>query len=406
MTELSVSSSTRLNVLIVGGGLCGLATAISVTLAEHKATVFEAASRSHPFGSGIQSSPNGTRILSRWGMNEILEPVITVPETFQLHSLNGELVSLRENFAQEVVKKYKSPFWTVHRVDLQTGLLRRARDLGVDIHYSSRVSKVGNEGTTIQLTNGDTCRGDLVVIADGTWSALRLELFGMTANPQPTEYMCYRITVDVARVHDQELLEIVNTPQCRTWIGPGGYVVGYPIRAGRLFCLQVIVKDNSNQGDLSLGAITEELKLRFEKWDRILITMLGAVQRANKWRLVQVPPPPLETSPGEMYVLAGDCYHSLLPFLAQGLNMGLEDAATLGSLLGNVTSTTQLPKAVVMYHKLRTARAMRILEETDAYRENLQLTNGEHEKTSCKAQDLIWSYDAYKEAEVAYLTEL
>lgn len=105
------------------------------------------------------------------------------------------------------------------------------------------------------------------------------------------------------------------------------------------------------------------------------------VLRSKVARLINeihtVPPPPTMVSPEAACVLAGDCCHSLHPFLAQGLNLGLEDAATLGQLLSHVTSSNQLSKALALYNRLRTARAGKLLDET-----NIQVDKLEPQKES------------------------
>lgn len=87
------------------------------------------------------------------------------------------------------------------------------------------------------------------------------------------------------------------------------------------------------------------------------------------------------TSPERTCALAGDCCHSLHPFLAQGLNLGLEDAATLGQLLSHVTSPDQMSQAVASYDRLRTDRARKILNETCAQVEKLRGLGGELQKS-------------------------
>lgn len=86
------------------------------------------------------------------------------------------------------------------------------------------------------------------------------------------------------------------------------------------------------------------------------------------------------SSPEQTCVLAGDCCHSFHPCLAQGLNLGLEDAATLGQLLSHVTSPKQLSKMVASYDRLRTDRARKIFDETSAQVEKLRWSGGELEK--------------------------
>jgi salicylate hydroxylase len=269
MPEALNPSPLMLHVLIVGGGLCGLATAISVTIAGHKATVFEASDSVHSFGSGLQSSPNGTRLFSRWGLDEILKPVTTTPKVLHIHNFDGMRLARRENFDQDIKKNYGASLSTVHRVDLQAGLLRRARELGARVHYSSRVTGLDTSGPGIQLTNGEIHVGDLVVVADGTWSAMRSEVLEMTINPQRTREIAYRITIERGKVQDKELLALMKVPQMRVWVGHGSYAVGYPVKGARQFCVLLIVADDLHQGGSMPSTIVEELRLRFQNWDPV-----------------------------------------------------------------------------------------------------------------------------------------
>lgn len=134
-----------------------------------------------------------------------------------------------------------------------------------------------------------------------------------------------------------------------------------------------------------------------------LKTIFGAAQRVNKWQLVHgnnsrskchsergfatdqrraVPPPPAMISAEATCVLVGDCCHSFHPFLTQGLNLGLEDAATLGHLLSRVGSSNQLPKALALYNRLRTDRARKLLDETCVQVEKLHQPVDELQKHS------------------------
>lgn len=103
-----------------------------------------------------------------------------------------------------------------------------------------------------------------------------------------------------------------------------------------------------------------------------------------------VPPPPTMTSPQPTCVLAGDCCHSFHPLLAQGLNLGLEDAASIGQLLSHVTSPDQLSEVVASYDRLRTDRARKIFDDTCAQLVKLRCFSGgfqnhPHEKSLDRA---------------------
>lgn len=271
MTEAPGSSplpaSAALDVLIVGGGLCGLAVAISVALSGHRAIVFEAFETVHPFGSGLHISPNGTRLLSRWGLGDILNPVVTSPRVLQIHDLSGAPLAIREGYSEDILRLYQFPLWTLHRVDLQRGLARRATDLGCQIHYSSHITDIDSSKRTITFANGEERRGDLVVVADGTWSMLRRKVLGQNIIPQQTGYTAYRITVDRERVHDRDLLDLMSSTQSRLWAGQGSYALSYPIRGGIQLSVLLITPTNTPLGTANTSVVVEELKKLAESWD-------------------------------------------------------------------------------------------------------------------------------------------
>lgn len=263
------SSNGSLDVLIVGGGLCGLAVAISIALSGHRASIFEAFETIHPFGSGVQLSPNGTRLFSKWGLGDILDPVLTTPQALQIHNFNGEILASRDDYAEEILRRYQFPLWTLHRVDLQRGMTRRAIDLGVQIHYSSRVIDIDSSKTTITFANGEKRQGDLVVVADGTWSTLRGKVPGQDISPRPTGYAAYRITVDRRQVPDRDLLDLMSSSQSRMWISRDSYAICTPIRGGTQLSVQLITTSNVSPGSVSTSVAFEELKKLAESWDSV-----------------------------------------------------------------------------------------------------------------------------------------
>ncbi|KAH6646141.1 hypothetical protein BKA67DRAFT_663999 [Truncatella angustata] len=420
-----VPTPIPLNVLIVGAGPAGLATAISVTLAGHNATIFESSDQPHPFGSGFQCSPNGTRLLLRWGLEEILKPVASSHKLLQIYDIRGKLILQKRNHEGEFSQRDGSPLWTFHRVDFQAGLLQRATELGVRVHYSARITDLETSKPEIRLTNGQTHRGDLVVVADGTWSTLRSKVLGRVIRPEPTGDLAYRITISRGQIQDETVRNSMQLPQIRTWIAPGAHVVGYSMRKGTQYSLLLLLPHASSKETGNMAAIAEEMRKRAEGWDPTLTAMLKSVQKVNKWCLVQgantVPELTTLVSPQATCVLAGDSGHSMRPFLGQGLSLGLEDAGTLGSLLAHVENPSQLPKALSLYERLRMSRAKSIRQETGRLATCSQFENAEpyaaatteiassqeygnmYKRAHTKAQEWIWSYDAYEEAERAYL---
>ncbi|KAI1495692.1 hypothetical protein F5X99DRAFT_402723 [Biscogniauxia marginata] len=409
----------QLKVLIVGGGLFGLAAAISVALASHQVTIFEAHSGPHEIGAGLQSSPNGTRLWAKWGLSNILEPLVAAPTALQIRDYDGTLLAQRQDYDVEINRRYGHPLWTMHRRDLQTSLVHRARELGVEILYSTRVNEVDISKPAVNTQKG-THKGDIVIVAGGVWSSLRSHVIGKRVDPEPTGDMAYRITVDYDQLSGEKDLQTwMHEPMIRIWIGPRSHAVAYPVRGTRQLNIVLLVQDDIREGqDSKMAAELPEMRKHFEGWDPILNKILGTVERVHKWRLMQLPPLGTWRSPQGTTVMGGDCCHAILPYMAQGLNLGLEDAAILGYLLGRVTCKDQIPKATAMYEDLRIVRTARMLDETRKHAEYFHTSDerlrtvraaelsrsfhSDSDWTHPKEQRWIWSYDAYEEAEKAY----
>lgn len=262
------SSNEPLDVLIVGGGLCGLAAAIATAVSGHRATVFEAFNDIHSFGSGVQLSPNGTRLLSKWGLGDILDDVLTNPRALQIRDLSGKILASRSENSEEMLRRYRSLTWTFHRVDLQRGLTRKATELGVRIQYSSRIVDIDSTNTTITFMNGKNRSGDLLVITDGTWSTLRRKVVGQDILPRTVGYTAYRMTADRRQVQDREVLDLMSNAQSLLWTGRDSYVHCFPMRKGTELSVLLITTTNASTANKSAtSSDVEELQKLAEGWD-------------------------------------------------------------------------------------------------------------------------------------------
>ncbi len=156
------------HVLVIGAGLCGLGAAISIALEGHQVSVFESAPQLHQAGAGIQITPNGVRILRRWGVTEELTSKAATPETLSIIRYDGrKVLAYRGNYREEIETRYGEPIWCLHRIDLQKALATRAEKLGVRLFFDSRVCDVDFERPAVICKNGHTREGDLIIAADG-----------------------------------------------------------------------------------------------------------------------------------------------------------------------------------------------------------------------------------------------
>ncbi|KAI9775673.1 MAG: hypothetical protein M1839_000940 [Geoglossum umbratile] len=417
-----------LHIVIVGAGLCGLGVAISTALSTSThvtppvITILESASELRELGAGLQVTPNGSRLLRRWGVHVPGESK-AMPKVLDIRRWDGsQVVAYRGDYVDEMERRYGAPWWCFHRADLHDALSKRASELGVCVRLGATVSSVEtnkHDGTTaVVLDCGERVHGDVVIAADGLRSAVRPHVLGSQQGPQPTGDMAYRAVLPMAALADDPELLRLASPALHMWVGPDKHIVLYGIRGGELHNMVWIAPDDLPEGEAQREADTKEVKRVYAGWDNLIMKILSRATHVDKWQLQQAPALNTWLHPTHPIALAGDACHAMLPYLAQGANVCLEDAATLGFLFGKVKNRNQIRSALVMYESLRKERIDWMLREVTAHRELFHLRDGREQEvrdrgefaqsfqnewwTIPKAQSQIFSYDAYAEAEKAF----
>jgi 2-polyprenyl-6-methoxyphenol hydroxylase-like FAD-dependent oxidoreductase len=342
-------------VIVAGGGIGGLTAALALAAKGFRVVVVEQAERLEETGAGIQLSPNATRVLSALGLAERLAAVAVAPSAVAIRTYRGrEIVRVPlGSFAQ---RRYGAPYWVVHRADLQTALLGAVRaHPDVTLRLGARAEDFASHanGITVELgtaTGTEDEHGIALIGADGLWSTLRARL-GDRKPPRFAHRTAWRAMLP-ARLLIPEFRETVVS----LWLGPDAHLVFYPVHAGEALNIVAIVRDEWHAAGWSAAGTREELLAHYSRWPPRVRNLLALPERWLKWALYDRARFG-RRSKGPVTLL-GDAAHPMLPFLAQGAAMAIEDAYVLAEQLGR--RPDQPAQAFRLYERRRARRTARV----------------------------------------------
>ncbi|KUI66985.1 6-hydroxynicotinate 3-monooxygenase [Cytospora mali] len=390
--------SSKLSVIIVGGGLGGLGAAIATLLAGHNVTVLEAASEIGEVGAGIQVLPNSARVLFSWGLKDRLEPFATKPTQCNFIGWKGKHLSEMDYLGYAAAAG--GPFWDFYRMNLHKCLLDRAAELGAKLITQARVMSftVSSDAatSTVFCADGRSFEADLVVGADGINSKLREAFLGREDPPVPTGDLAYRLLLNTEEMRkDPDLRMFVEEPQVNYWVGPGKHAVNYVLRGKAatsddfktdptlLFNMVLLVPDDMPAGANTLEGNIEEMRAHFADWDPRIPKLLSMCDSVLKWRLMIRPGlEPTWSHPSGTFTMLGDAVHATLPYLASGAGMALEDAGVLGLCLGRLKdrSAAEKKKALDVYEACRRERTEEVVRRGTYNQWMYHLEDGEEQR--------------------------
>src|SRR5581483_3084164 len=337
---------------IVGGGIGGLAAALALIRQGIAVDVYEQAPELKELGAGVQISSNGTRVLYSLGVGPAIEKtgVIVAGKEIRLWS-TGQTWKLFDLGAVSV-ERYGFPYMMFHRGDLHAALLDGIRRTHPDaIHLSRKCIRIEPRGdeVEIQFEDGEPAVAPIVIGADGVQSRVRFSVFGAD-RPEFTGIVCWRGLIPRDRVPSGIKMDVGTN-----WVGPGGHVVHYPVRAGTLLnFVGLMERDDWRVESWTMQGTKDEFINDFRNWNPLIHACIREVQAPFKWALFARPPMPAWTK-GRVSLL-GDACHSMLPMLAQGAVMALEDGCVLARCVKRYGVG---PQALQAYETARRERANR-----------------------------------------------
>lgn len=314
--------------LVVGGGLGGLALAIALAKRGRKVHLIEKNAEFGEVGAGLQIAPNASRVLDALGvLPEINKHAVFPARLLWMDAMSGEHLTTLD-LGAPFVERYGYPYFVMHRHDLLNVLLHAARaDERITLEPGKDVTRLDDLGDAVGVTcaDGARFRAGVLVGADGLWSTVR-KYVGDDAEPVQTGYVAYRGAAPISDVGEHVGLDNVVV-----WTGPDRHLVQYPIRRGELYNQVAVFKSYAYAPGADAWGTAEELDERFSDCTALVGKALPLFRRNRRWPMLDRPP--LSHWTRGRTVLVGDAAHPMLQYLAQGACQAFEDVLCLADAL-------------------------------------------------------------------------
>ncbi len=345
----------KLRIAIAGSGVGGLAAGIALRQQGHEVALFEQAKGFSRVGADINLTPNVVRAIDGLGAGPAIRRLGARP-TFRIsRDWDTGKETSRLAMGDTAEQQYGAPQVTIHRADILAAL---AEQFPLEqIRFDKRVRSVrqDEQGVHLAFEDGGEEVFDVVVGADGIHSRVRTALFG-EEHPRFTGVVSFRSVVPTERVKQVPEIEAFTK-----WWGPNPHsqIVTFPLNQGKeTFIFATTGQDSWTEESWTSPGDVNELRGFYKDFHPEARALLDACDSTLKSALYERDPMP-QWSVGNVTLL-GDACHPMLPFMAQGAGMAIEDAVVLGRALADVTHRDQVPSALVRYEHARKERTAKI----------------------------------------------
>ncbi len=351
--------------LIAGGGIGGLTAALALGRNGHRIDLLEQAGVFAEVGAGIQLGPNAMRRLAALDLSKAVDAVAARPDALVILSAVTGSELARLPLGEAMQQRYGAPYGCVHRADLHSLLLQALEaGEGVVLNLDARIVQIEERGDAVAVATEDArvWEADALVGADGLWSAVRAKVVGASSAPRSTGHTAWRGLID-----QRKLPSAQRSNDVRVWLGPRLHAVAYPVRRGEALNVVVLAEPApaGHARDWDQGSSLEALQRATGRCGGTLQALMECVPDWRAWTLSDREP---LTGAGQMaqgrIALLGDAAHPMLPYLAQGAGMAIEDAVALADAFGRASAGAQTasPAALALYANERWQRNARVQE--------------------------------------------
>ena len=341
------------HLLVVGGGIGGLAAALALARLGLRVTLLEQASEIGEIGAGIQLGPNAFAALDALGVGENARGrAVFTDELIMMDAVDASVVG-RFPVGEAFRTRFGNPYAVIHRADIHTSILEGVRGSDrIQFRTSTKVVRIEQDASSVTAIDqhGQRFTADALVAADGVRSVARDIFFGDT--PRVSGHVVYRAVVPLA---DMPRDLRVNAPV--VWAGPNCHLVHYPLRGGSEYNLVVTFHSRQQEQWSVTDGSKEEVLSYFQGIHPRPRQLLECPKSWRRWATADRHPIPRWTA-GRVTLL-GDAAHGMLQYLAQGACMAIEDAVTLAEAMK--ACALDIDRAFALYEQSRIPRTARVV---------------------------------------------
>lgn len=341
---------------IAGGGVGGMATAIALQQQGHEVTIFERARAFGRIGADVNLTPNAVHALDGLGIGDLLRKTAARPEYRISRTWDTGEETSRLPMSTAAEERYGAPQLTIHRADLLAALENALAPDTIRFATQVQSAEMNETGATALLTDGARFDCDVLIGADGIHSAVRHSLFGED-HPRFTGLVSYRAVFPRERGEG-----IPNLDSFTKWWGPTPehQIVTFPLNLGKeIFVFATTPQDDWTEEGWTLPGDIQALRDAYADFHPEARALLDACESVTRSAL-HVREPMERWSRGAITLL-GDAAHPMVPFMAQGACMAIEDAVVLARALEGATPAS-IPEALRSYEGARIPRTARVQE--------------------------------------------
>ena len=342
-------------VVVVGGGIGGVAMALALGRQGHRVQLLEQADQIGAIGYGVQMGPNVMPMLDELGVGAEVRAAAYFPKDIMLYDyLTGQTLSHIPLQTTEFAQRYQSqPYIAIHRVDMHELLLKACEKYPhISLNQSTTVTGYTQTGDVVSLhtAQGDTIQAAAVVACDGLRSRVRAQMRPDDV-PRESGYVAHRSLIPM----DQAPAQVQQRQTVTMWAGPGLHVIYYPLRQASLLNIVLVVQLPAHVSSTQDQGYLDYLQHLLAQAQPEPQQVAKLVHLDRRWAIADREP--MRHWHDGRVCLLGDAAHATLQSLAQGAGMAIEDVVCLSGLMAqHGTDVSSAFKDFERARFLRTAR--------------------------------------------------